>query len=391
MNRFIITFLLAAISFSGHAQRFPASDYIYPLEGVSRLYSANFGELRSDHFHSGIDIKTEGVIGKRVVAVADGYISRISMSPYGYGLALYVAHKNGSTSVYGHLSRFNDAVAKYVEVERYRTKSQSVNLFCTPSQFVVKQGDLIAYSGNSGSSGGPHLHFEVRDSGKQEPLNVVSSGIIKPHDTIAPLIFKIHYIETDTLQGVVREAPRKSYNVVKSGENYMISGGGNIAVGRSGYFVLEVSDRRNEVTNTFATHRISASIDAECFFEYVMDGFSFSNSRYSNAIGYYPLMIESRNEVIRLSATEHTDMSHYTKLLNRGVVTSQEGVKRTMKVEVADDCGNVSLLNVSLLGKADKDCYIAEEVSADNIVKVYRQFEYKGNGISVSIPASTTI
>ncbi len=371
------------------AQSFSPSDFVYPIQGVERLYSANFGELRADHFHSGIDIKSDGVTGKRVVAAADGYISRISLSPYGYGLALYLAHPNGTTTVYGHLSKYCDAVAKYVEAERYRTKSHTVNLYCKPDQFVVKSGDLIGYSGNTGSSGGPHLHFEVRDGATQEPLNVVSHGIISPRDNIAPLIRQVHYIEVDTLQGVVRQADRRSFDVTKAGAAYSLAGGGKISAGRSGFFVLEVSDRRDDVTNTFGVHRITASIDKGVFYEYVMDRFSFSNTRYCNAIGYYPLMITSRNEVFRLAAVENCDMSHYTQLVNGGAITTQAGEVRDVNIEVADDMGNLSYLEFSIVGRADHECFVAQEVDSMLVVQAAKEYNYSGDSISVTIPAKS--
>lgn len=389
MNRIVLSLLLFCISGASYAQLFSPQDYIYPLENVARLYSASFGELRSDHFHSGVDIKTDGVIGKKVVAVADGYVSRISVSPYGYGLALYVAHRNGSTTVYGHLSRFNDEIAKYIETERYRTRSNTVNIYCDPSTFVVKQGDVIAYSGNTGSSAGPHLHFEVRESGQQKPINPIAQGIITPNDNIAPLMFKLHYIETDSLQGIVRSAPRRSYDLVKTADTYGVVGNAKISVGRQGYFVLEASDRRPDVTNTFGIYRLVASVDDSVFFEYEMNGFTYDKTRYCNAIGYYPIMINTRNEALRIGSTENTDRSHYPKLVNGGVVTSAAGEAREVKIKIYDDCGNTSQCSFTILGKADELCFKATEVEPRLIIKASKAYEYSGDGVCVSIPANT--
>ncbi|MFR9495134.1 MAG: M23 family metallopeptidase [Rikenellaceae bacterium] len=383
----IITSVLLLSSTASYAQSFAPEDYIYPVEGAAKLFSANFGELRSDHFHSGVDIKTDGVEGKRIVAVADGYISRISLSPYGYGLALYITHNSGSTSVYGHLSRFRDDVAKYVEAERYRTKSHSVNLFCNSQTFVVKQGDLIAYSGNSGSSAGPHLHFEVRETASQKPINVIADRIIEPRDNIAPLIRTLHYIEVDTLQGIPHNAPRRSYDVEKVGESYQISGGAKVEVGRRGYFVLEATDRRNDVTNTFGIYRLSASIDGKQYFQYSMDGFTYDKSRYCNAIGYYPIMINTRNEPLRLAATENCDMSHYIKIHNKGLVTASQGVVREVSIDVEDDCGNTSNLNFMIVGKSDDRCFVAERVEPNMVASAKSQYIFRGDGVAVSIPA----
>lgn len=387
-SNFLIIFSIWVSIFTASAKSLNPSDFVYPVKDVARLYSANFGELRPDHFHAGIDIKTDGVEGKKVVAVADGYISRISLSPYGYGLALYVAHPNGTTSVYGHLSKFMDPVAEYVVAEQYRTKKHSVNLYCNSTKFVVKQGDVIALSGNSGGSFGPHLHFEIRDSATQDPLNVVAQGVITPRDTIEPLIMRLHYIEIDSLQGIARQAAPRSYEVVKDGVSYSIVGGQTVAVGRQGYFVLEASDRRNDVENTFGIYRLAAKIDEQKIFEYQMDRFAYSNTRYCNALSYYPLMINSRNEVLRLASAEVADNNHYTTLVNRGLIKTNAGQIRAVNIEVADDVGNISRLNFQIKGKVQSDIFVAQEVDPKFIIHSKRTFAYNADGIRVSVPAS---
>ncbi len=389
MNRITTTLAVLFLAVAPYAKAFSPEDFIYPVEGAAKLYSASFGELRSDHFHSGVDIKTDGVEGKRVVAVADGYISRIALSPYGYGLALYVTHYNGSTSVYGHLSCFRDDVAKYVEAERYRSKSNSVNLFCNSKQFVVKQGELIAYSGNSGGSAGPHLHFEIRESATQKPINVVAQRIIKPTDDIAPLIMRLHYIEVDTLQGIPHNAPRKSYEVEMVAGKYRIKNGVKVEVGRKGYFVVEASDRRNGVANTFGIYNLSATIDGNTFFEYVMDGFTYDRTRYCNAIGYYPIMINTRNEPLRLAATQNSDLSHYKTLVNRGMVSADASQERKVAIVVKDDCGNSSLFDFAIVGKDDPACFSAESVEPRKVVTLATPYVYRDCGIAVSIGANS--
>ena len=152
---------MVALCGMARAQQLEPDYYIFPVKDVAGLYSSNFGEMRTNHFHSGIDIKTNGVEGKPVVATADGYISRIFQSPSGYGLALYVNHPNGTMTVYGHLQRFRSDIARYVYKERHRQKKHRVDLYLSAETFPVKQGDTIALSGNSGSSGGPHLHYEI--------------------------------------------------------------------------------------------------------------------------------------------------------------------------------------------------------------------------------------
>src|SRR5690554_2399533 len=145
-------------------------DYKSPVK-VPIFLSGSFAELRSNHFHSGIDIKTQQRTGLGIFAIADGFISRIVVSPGGFGLALYVDHPNGQTSVYAHLEKFREDIQEYVKDIQYKNKTFSIDLKVPENQFRVSQGDLIGLSGNSGSSGGPHLHFEIRDTQSEEPLN----------------------------------------------------------------------------------------------------------------------------------------------------------------------------------------------------------------------------
>ncbi len=388
--RKITALLIALLSYTAlSAKSYSPSDFIFPVEDVERLFSANFGELRPDHYHSGVDIKTDGVEGKRVVAVADGYISRISMSPYGFGLALYATHHNGTTSVYGHLSRYCSPVAKYVERERYRTHTQSVNLYCGPNTFPVKQGEVIAYSGNTGGSFGPHVHFELRDTDSQRPINVIAEGILSSRDDIAPLIFKLHYIEVDSLQGVARTARRESYDAKKVGAEYQIAGGKAIEVGRKGFFVVEASDRKNGTTNTYGLYSLSAQVDGKTTYKYLMNSMSFATTRYCNSVLYYPIKIDSRNEVFSLAKTAEASDEHIKTIVNQGVVTTLEGQKREMLIEATDDSGNKSRLRFSMVGKPNSDCFKAQAVDVSMVIDHKKDFAYNGEGITVVIPKSS--
>jgi murein DD-endopeptidase MepM/ murein hydrolase activator NlpD len=160
--------------------------FIAPLE-IPLVLSGNYGEIRSGHFHAGIDLKTQQVTGKRVLASREGYIARIAVQSGGYGNALYLAHPGGYMTVYGHLQEFMPDVQDYIRENQYRMKSFEVNLFPEPGMFRYSQGDLIGYSGNSGSSGGPHLHFEIRDLNTSIPLNVLNFNM-PVSDNIAPRI-----------------------------------------------------------------------------------------------------------------------------------------------------------------------------------------------------------
>lgn len=173
----------AAVSGQATAPSGQAIGYASPLNIPLRL-SANYGELRGGHFHAGIDIKTQGVIGKPVFAMDDGYVSRINVSPSGFGKALYITHPDGRMTVYGHLERFIEPIEAYVHELQYARKTFALDFAPPETRFPVKRGERIGLSGNRGSSGGPHLHLEVREGAAQRPLNVLARGFLKVPDTI---------------------------------------------------------------------------------------------------------------------------------------------------------------------------------------------------------------
>ena len=374
---FILTILLCCAHICS-AQKLDPAYYDYPLRNVAGYYSANFGEMRPNHFHAGTDFKTDGVEGKPVVAVADGYVSRVSQSPTGYGLALYVTHPNGTTSVYGHLSRFRKDIADFVFSERHRLKQSRVDLYCQADQFPVKRGEEIARSGNTGSSQGPHLHFEIRDAKTQKTLNIISQGIVTPKDDISPYIMKVHYIEVDTVRGVPCHSKLATYAVHKADANtYRTAQKSPIKVGRKGYFIIETSDRKNDVANTYGVYNMVAKLDGKAIFEYRNDGFPFDLSRYCNAVSHYPIQRRSRNEVMRAAMLQGGTKYFYPTLVNRGVVTTAEGEERKMEFVITDDCGNTSTLAFDIVGKSNDACFKGEVAEDAIIVEYNRDFAHK--------------
>ncbi len=358
MRRILILSLvfLSLHALSAVAQKIDPEQYIYPLVGVDGSCTANFGEMRPGHFHAGVDIRTEGVEGKKLVAVADGYISRVYLAAGGYGRAIYITHNNGTMSVYGHLQRFRNDIEKHVIAERYARKSNYLDLYFTPDRWPVKQGDFIGYSGNSGGSMGPHLHFEIRNASTQQLYNPVKTGIITPADTLAPRILKLHYMEVDSVEsaGVCMQSPMRSYSAVRErGGKYRLTRETPIEVGRKGYFVCEVTDRRNGTHNRFGVWRVTAYIDGKAYFEYQMNGFTFNHSRYCDAVSYYPLQLKVRTEAIRLARLNNTPNYFYPTLIERGLVRTAPGEKRHIRIEAEDDSGNISELEFDIVGSEE--------------------------------------
>ncbi len=390
MRHFLLTLLLAGGLFAARAQELQPGYYRFPVRNVAGLYSANFGEMRPNHFHSGVDIKTDGVTGKLVVAAADGYVVRVAVSPGGYGRALYIAHPNGTTTVYGHLQRFRTDIESYLRYKRYEQGRSNVDFTCKPSLFPVRAGDTVALSGNSGMSFGPHLHFEVRRSSDQRTLNTLAAGILPVKDHTAPRIMRLHYVEVDSLGSVPVHSRPRSYDVVRSGEGrYALRQTQPVAVGRRGYFIVECSDRKDEVYNTFGVYRLTEEVDGEVRYEYRMDGFRFGDTRYCNAVSYYPMQLMSRNEVIRLTQLSGCPDVFYPVMKNRALLTTPAGVRQQVRITAEDDCGNRSTLAFTVEGKTDERSFRAPACDSLPVIRHDRDFQYEHDGVRIEISAGT--
>jgi len=319
--------------------------YAMPLKLPLSL-SANFGELRPNHFHSGVDIKTEGVTGKPVYAVADGYVSRIFVSPAGYGHALYITHPAlGTMSVYGHMKEFAPALEDYTIAEQYRRRSFAVDLFPAFGLFAVKKGDLIGYSGNTGASGGPHLHFEIREGRASLPVNVIARGYYKVADNIAPSIVSISLYETDTVRGVPVHSRTGRYPVVRDADGRLGISPDTLTIRRPSYFVVETTERKNGVTNIFGLYSLSVNRNGRPVFGFRTDRFSFAETKYINALIAFDAKGGSRNDFIRAYVSPNNRLSIYEKVTDRGVIfpSSVEGVE-AIEITACDDSGNRSVL-----------------------------------------------
>jgi hypothetical protein len=329
------------------------SIFIDPLK-IPPFLSSNFGELRIDHFHSGLDIKTQGVTGKEVVAAADGYISRITVSPGGFGKALYIRHPSGYSTVYGHLDRFSAEIENFVKKSQYEKKSFSVMLFPSKDEFPVRQGELIAYSGNSGSSGGPHLHFEIRKSDSERPINpmLFELGLT---DNIKPFFEKlaIYPINSHTL--INGQHAVKKISVAGDHGSYYIPNGNEISVSGPAGFGIKAYDLMNGSPNRYAVYSIELSVDSVSIFNYVMNGFSFDESRYVNSHIDYETYMKENSYIERTYVLPGDKLSVYKNFTNRGVFNFNDNKLHQVDIVVRDASNNKSTLSFKIRATSGKE------------------------------------
>jgi hypothetical protein len=196
--------------------------YLFPIRpGEPASLAGTMGELRNTHFHSGIDIRTNNEIGWPVRAANDGYISRATITPSGFGLVLYVTHPDGNVTLYGHLNEFKEPVQSYVRQERYRRKVSTIDLYFRKDQFPVTRGDTIAFAGNTGSSAGPHLHFDIRQ-GKDIALNPLHFRFSEVKDETPPVVRKIAFKTLDVHSRINDQFGRFEFYVTRSGNQYIL-------------------------------------------------------------------------------------------------------------------------------------------------------------------------
>lgn len=317
--------------------------FVSPIK-IPVLLSSNFGELRLDHFHSGIDIKTQGVTGKEVVSAADGFIYRISVSPGGFGNAIYIRHSSGYSTVYGHLDRFIPKVEEYVKKMQYEKRSFLVTLFPSSSMFPVKQGELIAYSGNSGSSGGPHLHYEIRKSDSEIPVNPLLFEF-GSSDNINPVIEKLVIYPINANSQINGHIAPLKLNVAGGHGIYYISDENKINISGSTGFGIKAFDLLDDSYNKCAVYSIELKIDSVTRFKYVMDGFSFNESKYINSHTDYETYMREGIFIQRTFILPNDNLTAYKSAVNRGICNFKDRKTHHAEIIVSDVNNNRSTIS----------------------------------------------
>ncbi|MEZ4794035.1 MAG: M23 family metallopeptidase [Flavobacteriaceae bacterium] len=341
-------FLLLCSPFAFSQDAVPNDYFQNPLD-IPLFLSGNFGELRSNHFHSGLDIKTQQKTGLPVFAAADGYVKRIKVSQYGYGKALYVQHANGYSTVYAHLDRYAGDIQKYVKENQYNKESYEIELFPNSELLKVKKGDIIAYSGNSGSSGGPHLHFEIRDNASR-PMNPMLFGIDIPDERV-PLINSVFaYPSSEGAQVNGSENPVKLRLVRQQDGSYTtesIKAVGKIGFGVSAY------DQQNGASNKNGTYEIKTTYNGEERFKVLFNKFSFDETRYLNRYIDYGYFETNKSRVQKLFRESNNPLSIFAQEAEHGYITIEDGLTSIYTIEVSDFKGNKVAITIPIEGKQE--------------------------------------
>lgn len=340
---FLFLLYLTGAAFSIYGQELP-NPFKFPV-----LLSGSFGELRSNHFHSGIDFKTQGAEGKPIYAVMDGYVYRVSVSPGGYGNALYINHPDGTTTVYGHLLSYSQPVEAYIKEQQYAQESFSVNLYPEPDRFPVKKGELIALSGNTGSSGGPHLHFEVRDTESGDVLDPIVYYKNQIKDTEPPRIQAIMVYPVEG-EGIVNgKSVKQEFKQIvsdKTGKTITakISAWGRIGIGIKAY------DYMDNTHHIYGVKDIILKVDGETIFHSDIDRYSIADTRYLNSFVDYADWINNRSFYMK-SFVEPGNKLCFIESKDRGYITIDQEREYELEYILTDAFGNSAQLHFLVEGK----------------------------------------
>ena len=339
LSKYIIVFFcLFCTRLQAQYDQIEEGYFEFPIQpGRVNYLSGSMGELRADHFHAGIDIKTNGKEGFRVHAAAEGYISRIKVSAKGYGNCLYLAHPNGTTTVYAHLQKFATKLAEYVLRHQYERESFEVNLFPERNRFKVKKGEVIGLSGNSGSSGGPHLHFEIRNA-RQEALDPLRFRFSQIKDNIPPLPRRIALKTMDIHSRINGKFGRFEYPLQRRGNDYIfpdtLTAFGNIGIEIWAYDKLNGARNRNGIP-------IIQLYDGEdLLFGQNIDTIRFSHQKNIHIHTNYQVEKELGRRYSKLYIDDGNGLQFYDKATESGILKVSEGTEHPMSIGLADAYGN---------------------------------------------------
>ena len=363
--------------------KYPITDFRQPLDITPPALAGSFGEIRGNHFHSGIDFRTNQREGYPVYAVADGYISRLRVQNSGFGQALYINHPNGFTTVYGHLQRFSPKIATIVKNLEYEKKSFEIDEFPDAALIPVRKGEIIAWSGNRGSSGGPHLHFEIRDTKTEETINPQFFGILIP-DNIPPVI---HGLYVYRLNGkTFNEATAKqAIGITGAAGLYKASAPVNLT-GEVGFGVV-TTDRHNGMSGTNGVYSIQLELDGKMIYTSALERFAFEDSKAINSHIDYSTYLNTKRSIQKSFVDPGNPLKIYSGLINNGRISFNDGLSHQLRYIITDSKGNASTLAFTV--NAGTAPVAAAIVPAGTIFPFAKDNEFNGDGVKVLFPKGT--
>jgi len=380
----LLTLLYAPI----YAQDVYPKDFFRSPLDIPLQLSGNFGELRSNHFHAGFDFRTQQREGLNVYASGDGHISRIKISPYGYGKAIYIDHPNGFTTVYGHLKMGSPAIEKYIRENQYKQESFEVELFPKPDELKVLKGDIIALSGNTGGSEGPHLHFEIRDTKSEKIINPLFFGFDKIIlDNKKPVLqnLLVYPIDANSEVNGVKTPVMVDVRMTEDG-SYLaekITAFGKIGFGISAYDKCDYSPGKNGV------YKVENYVNGQLSYGYEFNTFAFDESRYINALIDYSRYRKTGQRVQKLFRKQTNDFSLVKTDATNGAIAIEPNLNKVSRLEISDFYGNNIVINIPIEYAIPAVIPMPETKPSGYLISAAKDTNLEKGNFSVFIPAKS--
>lgn len=384
-RRLLSAFIFMIVLALSGQEKYP-KDYFRSPMGIPMILAGTFGELRSNHFHAGIDIKTQQREGLPIFAIADGTVTRIKISHWGYGKALYIAHPNGFTSVYAHLQKFSPEIEAYIRKLQYEKKSYQVEAFPEFGTLRVEKGKIIAFSGNSGSSSGPHLHFEIRNSVNEKPVNPLLFDYEVRDATNPTLVALYAYPLSENAQ--VNQSAEKiqlSYSKQPDGSFLAdkISASGTIGFGFAGF------DRQDLAANKNGVYSVRQTVNGKVYSEYDFETFSFGETRYINTLIDYAHFGKYRQRIQKCFKEPSNFLGIYGSMYNNGKIDVEDGLSYHVELLISDFDGNEIKILMPMEGKNVKTLIPKEIKKTEHYIISKRPNSFDLGAAKVYFPANT--
>jgi len=384
--RFLFIFLIFYTPIFSQTN-YPKDYFRSPLDIPMQL-SGNFGELRPNHFHAGLDFKTQQREGLSIYAVADGYISRIKISTYGYGKAIYITHPNGYTTVYGHLRKGYGKVEEYIRAAHYKQQAYEIEMFPEPGDLPVNKGDIIALSGNTGGSEGPHLHFEFRDSETEKVINPLHFGFDKfMKDTKKPFVSSllVYPIDIDSQANQSAKPIVVGLSLQPDGSyiSEKVAASGRIGFGITSADLDDVSYNNNGI------FKVQAFMNGSPFFGYQFDSFAFDEGRYINALIDYTRYKKTRLRVQKLFMKNPFALSLIQTNPTNGIIELLPNFSQLYRIEISDFFQNKTTILIPIDYAQSTNVIPEQPLSSQYLVRADKDSNFEKDNMSVFFPAHT--
>lgn len=384
----IIYSFLFFYAFTTVAQITYPKDYFRSPLDIPMQLSGNFGEFRPNHFHAGFDFKTMQKEGLNIYAVADGYVSRIKISTVGNGKTIYIDHPNGYTSVYAHLQRSLGKIEEYIKRAHYKEQAYEIELFPNPEDLIVKKGDTIALSGNTGGSEGPHLHFEFRDTRTEKVINPYFFGFDSfMKDTKKPQISSlvVYPINENSVVNQSKRPVNLNLSLMADGSylSQKVLAKGRIGFGIQSYDVFDFS------YDKYGLFKVQTFLNGSPSFGYQLDTFSFDETKYINAFIDFYKYKKTKQRIQKLFMQNPYPLSIIRSDLNYGIIEVSSNFTNLYRIEVSDFYGNTTSVSIPIQYAVDEAKITEEVVKTPYLLKAKTDSNFEKDNGSVFFPAGT--